>query len=114
MTENVTENAAATETKTMKGKAPKKTAKAKAAAPKTKPPKATKPKREKTLKAPRESREGWGTFAIRLPVPERDAFHTAAGPANASNVMRALAGAFVAEDRAVFESIVENARKLRA
>jgi hypothetical protein len=69
-----------------------------------------KPKREKK---PKEDRSNWGTFAIRLPVPERDAFHKAAGPAGASRVMRLLAGAFVTGDRAQFEAIVDEARKLQ-
>ena len=103
-----TQNAAATETKTTKGKAPRKPVKGKAAAPKTKPQKAAKPKREKVAK------EDLMTFAFRMPKAESVALHKAAGPANASRVMRLLAGAFVAEDRAAFESIVEDARKLRA
>ena len=106
MTEAAIDNVP-TETKTTKGKAPKKTPKAKAAAPKTKPAKLAKPKREKLPK------EDLMVFAFRLTKTESAALHKAAGPANASHVMRALAGAFVAEDRAVFESIVEDARKLR-
>src|SRR5262245_25720881 len=69
-----------------------------------------KPKREKPQK---EDRTGWGVFAFRLPVSERNAFHTAAGPAGASRTMRALAGAFVTGDPAAFESIVEDAKKLQ-
>jgi hypothetical protein len=65
-------------------------------------------------KAPREDRSAWGVFAFRLPLPEREAFHTAAGPAGASRTLRALADAFTKEDRAAFESIVEEAKKLRA
>jgi hypothetical protein len=96
------------ETKPTKGKTPKKSTKAKAAAPKTKATKTAKPKRDKTPK------EELMTFAFRMPKAESAALHQAAGPANASRVMRALAGAFVREDRAVFESIVEDARKLRS
>ena len=103
-----TQNATASETKTTKGKATKKPVKAKAAMAKAKPAKAAKPKREKAPK------EDLMTFAFRMPKIESAALHKAAGPANASRVMRALAAAFVAEDRAVFESIVEEARKLRA
>jgi hypothetical protein len=66
-----------------------------------------KPKREKPPK------EELVVFALRMTEPERVALHKAAGPANASRVMRAVAGAFVAEDRVVFERIVEDARKLR-
>ena len=72
-----------------------------------KPAKAAKPKREKAPK------EDLMVFAFRMTKAESAALHTAAGPANASRVMRGLAGAFVAEDRAVFESIIEDARKLR-
>ena len=79
-----------------------KTAKGKKAEPK--------PKREKK---PKEDRSGWGVFAFRLPVSEREQFHKIAGPAGASRVMRALVGAFVTGDRAQFESIVEDAKKLQ-
>ena len=102
-----TQNATATETKTGKGKAPKKTAKTKAAAPKTKTAKAATPKKEKPPK------EDLMTFAFRMTKVESVALHKAAGPANASRTMRALAAAFVAEDRAAFESIIEDARTLR-
>jgi hypothetical protein len=108
-----TQNATATETKPTKTKAGKKPVKAKAAAPKTKTAKAAKPKAEKPPKAPREDRSDWQTFALRLPKSEAAALHKAAGPANASRTMRALAAAFVTEDRAVFEAIVEEARQLR-
>ena len=105
MSETTTENVTAT--KPAKGKAPKKTAKAKAATPKAKPAKAAKPKREK---APNEDLM---TFAFRMTKAESAALHKAAGPANASRVMRALAGAFVAADRAMFESIIDDTKKLR-
>jgi hypothetical protein len=105
-----TQNATTTETKakSTKAKTASKGTKAKAAAIKTKPAKAAIPKKERTPK------EDLMTFAFRMTKTESTALHKAAGPANASRVMRALAGAFVAEDRAVFESIVEDARKLRA
>jgi hypothetical protein len=112
MSETMTENTTTTETKTKKGKAPKKPAKAKAAAPKTKTPKAAKPDKPKRERKPKE--ENLMTFAFRMPKAESEALHKAAGPANASRTMRALADAFVREDRAVFESIVMEARKLRA
>jgi hypothetical protein len=54
------------------------------------------------------------TFAFRMLKAESAALHKAAGPANASRVMRALAGAFVTGDLAVFEQIVEDAKKLQA
>jgi hypothetical protein len=106
VTETTTETAA-TETKATKGKPPKKTGKAKAATPKTKTPKASKPKKERAPK------EDLMTFAFRMTKAESIALHKAAGPANASRTMRALAAAFVAEDRAVFETVVEDARQLR-
>ena len=101
------QNATTTETKNAKGKAQKKAAKPKAAAPKSKVEKAAKAKREKPPK------EDLMTFAFRMTKAESVALHKAAGPANASRTMRALAAAFVAEDRAAFESVVEDARKLR-
>ena len=107
MSETTTQNASPTAAKTPKGKAPKKASAAKAAAPKTKPTKVAKPKREKPPK------EDLMTFAFRMTKAESVALHTAAGPANASRTMRGLAAAFVIEDRAAFESIVEDARKLR-
>ena len=79
--------------------------------PKTEPPVAARPPKAKREKAPKEELV---VFALRMTEPERVALHTAAGPAQASRVMRSLAAAFVAEDGAVFESIVEDARKLRA
>jgi hypothetical protein len=102
-----TQNATATESKPTKGRAAKKPAKAKAATATAKPTKAAKPKKERTPK------EDLMTFAFRMTKGESVALHKAAGPANASRTMRALAGAFVAEDRARFESIIEDARKLR-
>ncbi len=101
------QNATTTETKNKKGKAQKKAATTKAAAPKTKAAKAEKPKREKPPK------EDLMTFAFRMTKAESVALHKAAGPANASRSMRALAAAFVAEDRAAFEAVVEDAKKLR-
>jgi hypothetical protein len=108
MSETATQNA--TETKVNKGKTQKKAAKAKAAAAKTKTPKAAKPKKEK---APRENRDGWGTFALRLPVPERDAIHKAAGPAGASRFARTVLVAFANEDETAFKAALAEARKLR-
>jgi hypothetical protein len=111
MSETAIENATRTETKRTKGKAPKNRVNAKAAAPKAKPPKDATPKREK---APRESREGWGTFALKLPVPEREAFHKAAGPAGASRFARTVLVAFANEDEGAFKTAIAEARKLRA
>jgi len=73
--------------------------------------KATKPRKEK---APRESREGWGTFALQMPVPEREAFHTAAGPGGASRFARVVLAAFAAGDEAAFKAVVKEAREQRA
>jgi hypothetical protein len=104
----------ATETPVATKPKKEKTRKAKVAKPKAakaKAPKAPKPRQEK---AEREDRSDWKTFALRMPSSESAALHKAAGPANASKVMRALAGAFVTGDRAAFEAIVEDAKKLRA
>ena len=70
--------------------------------------KAAKPPREKAFK------EDLMTFAFRMPKTESAALHKAAGAGRASRVMRSLAGAFVTGDRAVFESIVKEAREQRA
>lgn len=67
-----------------------------------------KPKRERK---PKE--EGLVVFALRMSEAERVALHKSAGPANATRVMRSLAAAFVAEDRAAFEVVVDDAKKLR-
>ena len=101
----MSENTSAT--KAAKGKPQKQHSKAAIAGRKAKPPKATKPKREKPPK------EDLMVFAFRMTKAESVALHTAAGPANASRAMRALAAAFVSEDRAAFETVVEDARKLR-
>jgi len=111
-----TQNAATAESKPTKTKAPKKGAKAKAAAAKAKPAKpakAAKPVKAKKEKPPRESREGWGTFALRLPIPERDAFHAASGAAGASRFARVVLNAFSNDDTAAFNAAIVEARKLR-
>jgi hypothetical protein len=100
-----TQSPAATGAKTTKAKAPKKPVKAKTAPKAT--AKAAKPKRDKLPK------EDFMTFAFRMPKAESAALHKAAGPANASRVMRALAAAFVSGDRAAFEQIVEDSKKLQ-
>lgn len=76
--------------------------------------KAARPPREKKARALRESREGWGTFALKMPVPEREAFHKAAGPAGASRFARVVLVAFANEDEAAFKTALAEARKLRA
>ena len=78
---------------------------------KTTKTKAAKPKKEQV---PRESREGWGTFALKMPVPEREAFHKAAGPAGASRFARTVLVAFANDDEAAFKSAIAEARELRA
>ena len=88
----------------------KKAEKTAAAKPETK---AAKPAREKKEKAPRESREGWGTFALKMPVPEREAFHKAAGPAGASRFARLVLVAFSNEDEAGFKAAIKEAREAR-
>jgi hypothetical protein len=105
-----TETATAITTKPVKGKTPKAPAKAKAAAPKVKPAADAKSAKTKREKAPKEDLM---TFAFRMPKAESAALHKAAGPANASCTMRALAAAFVASDRAAFDAVVEDAKKLR-
>jgi hypothetical protein len=99
----MTEKKAETPTETKKAKAaksPKKSA-AKAEA------KAAKPKKDRAPK------EDLMTFAFRLPKTESAALHKAAGPAGASRTMRALAAAFINEDRAAFEGLLVEAKKLR-
>ena len=105
---------ATTETKAAKGKAQKKAAKPKAAAAKAKASKTPKPEKPKKDKAPRESRDGWGTFALKMPVAEREAFHAASGAAGASRFARIVLNAFSNEDEAGFRSAIAEARKLRA
>jgi hypothetical protein len=108
-----TQTATTTETRTTKAKASKKAApKAKAAA-KAKTPTAAKPTPPKKEKAPRESREGWGTFALRLPVSERDEFHRASGAAGASRFARIVLNAFSNDDVRAFEAAIAEAKKLR-
>jgi len=106
----MTDTESAVTTKTTTKTAAKKPAKARAATTKTKAPKAAKPKAEKPS---RESREGWGTFALRLPVAERDAFHKAAGPAGASRFARTVLVAFTNDDEAAFKNAIAESRKLR-
>ena len=79
-------------------------------APEAKAPVAAKPKKEKAL---RESRDGWGTFALKMPVPEREAFHKAAGPASASRFARTVLVAFANEDETAFKTAIKEAREAR-
>jgi hypothetical protein len=79
--------------------------------PKTKAAKKTEPKPTRERK-PKE--EGLVVFALRMSEPERVALHEAAGPAQASRVMRALAVAFANEVEAAFKAALAEARKLRA
>jgi hypothetical protein len=97
---------ATTETKTPKSKkgATPKVAKTKTLKAETK---AARPKKEKPPK------EKLMTFAFRLTPAESAAFHKAAGAAAASRTMRALAAAFVTGDRAQFELILDEARRLQ-
>lgn len=102
-----------TETKTLKAKAPKKVVKTKVATRKTKTPKDARPKPEKKPKAPRESREGWGTFALKMPINERDALHAASGAAGASRFARIVLVAFASDDEVAFKAAIAEAKKLR-
>ena len=104
---------AATETKAAKGKTQKKAAKPKVAAAKAKTSKTPKPEKPKKDKPPRESRDGWGTFALKMPVVEREAFHTASGAAGASRFARIVLNAFSNDDVRGFEAAIAEARKLR-
>lgn len=74
---------------------------------------AAKPIKPKKERAPRESRDGWGTFALKMPVPEREAFHKAAGPAGASRVARVVLVAFANEDEGAFKTAIKEAREAR-
>jgi hypothetical protein len=78
---------------------------------KTKAVRKTEPK-AKRERQPKE--EGLVVFALRMSEPERVALHEAAGPAQASRVMRGLAVAFTNDDDSAFKSIVLEAKKLRA
>src|SRR5262245_54107628 len=110
---NETENTSAAEgvaeeikvTKTKKKAMPKKSAKGKA----PKQQKVTKPKKERTPKGPKADR----TFAIRITGAELEAIHKAAGPRNATRLIRAVAAAFAAEDEAAFRAVVKEAREAR-
>lgn len=108
MTE-ITQNA--TDTKTTKGKPAKKAAKTKATTIKAK---AAKPKPEKTLKEPREDRTGWGTFALKMPIAERESFHKAAGTASASRFARIVLLAFAYGDETAFRNAISEAKRLQA
>ena len=71
-----------------------------------KAPKAKEPK----PKAERAPKEELVVFAFRLTPAERDAIHTAAGPAKASKYVRALARAASVGDLALVTKIVEAVR----
>ncbi len=64
-------------------------------------------------KARKEKEENLVVFAHRMTLQEREAFHTAAGPARASKVARQLAVAFTNEDDAAFRALIKEAREVR-
>jgi len=53
-------------------------------------------------------------FAIRVTDAELAAIHKAAGPRNATRMIRAVTAAFAARDEAAFRAVLEEARKARA
>ena len=72
-------------------------------------------KAKATAKRIRPAKEdGLVVFAHRMSLEEREAFHTAAGPAKASKVARALAVAFTNGDEAAFRALVKEAREARS
>lgn len=82
----------------------KKAVKAKIAkAKKEKPPKEKKPKAEKPGRV----------FAIRVTDEELAAIHKAAGPRNATRLVRAVVAAFANEDEGAFRTVLKEARELR-
>lgn len=107
------QNATAPETRTTKTKSTKKRVKAKSAATKAKTSKAAKPAKPRAEKLPRESREGWGTFALKMPLAERQSFHAASGAAGASRFARIILNAFSSDDVRAFEAAIAEAKKLR-
>jgi hypothetical protein len=109
----VTQSNTDTESKPTKSKAAKRPAKAKAAKPKTKAAKIAKAAKPRKEKPARESRDDWGTFALKMPIPEREAFHSASGAAGASRFARIVLNAFTNEDEIAFKNAIAEARKLR-
>jgi hypothetical protein len=69
---------------------------------------AAKPKRTK------QPKEDVVVFACRVSQAERDAFHTATGPAGASRFARKLMVIFSKEDDVGFRALVKEAREARA
>jgi len=90
---------------TKKTKAPKP---AKAAKP-ARQPKPAKPKKEKAPKGPKPDR----TFAIRITSEELAAIHKAAGPRNATRVIRSVVAAFSQGDTKAFARVLEEAAQAR-
>jgi hypothetical protein len=71
-------------------------------------------KAEAKVKREKAPKEDLCVFALRMTEPERVALHKAAGPAQASRVMRSLAVAFTNEDDAAFKTLLAEAKQLRA
>jgi hypothetical protein len=92
-----------------KGEKAKATPKTKAA-PKVKAAKAAKEPEAKKEAGPKPTR----TFAIRITDEELAAIHKAAGPRNATRLVRAVAAAFAAEDEAAFKNVLKEARDARS
>jgi outer membrane biosynthesis protein TonB len=78
--------------------------------PKVKAAKAPKEKKPKKETGPKPNR----TFAIRITDDELAAIHKAAGPRNATRLVRAVVAAFAAEDEGAFKTIVKEAREARS
>ena len=96
------------------------------AAPAAEEPKKTRPRSKKTTAAeatvpetapaPKKespSPEPLVVFAFRLTQAERDAIHQTAGPRNATQFVRRVAVAFAREDKGAFETVIQEARRLR-
>jgi len=79
--------------------------------------KAQTPKAAKLAKAPKAKKETGPkpsrTFAIRITDAELAAIHKAAGPRNATRLVRAVVAAFANEDEAAFRAVVTEARQAR-
>ena len=73
-------------------------------------PKAARMRKPKADKPPKEDLV---VFAFRLTQAERDAIHQTAGPRNATQFVRRVAVAFAREDKGAFETVIQEARRLR-
>ena len=71
-------------------------------------------KKKRSTKANTSKRDELGTFAIRLSIEERAAFHRAAGPRRATQFVRSIAVAAARNDVKGIQRVLKEAREAQS